>query len=151
MSSKKVCYGQKITLLREILKVLSPKTEGRPPPLHPQRAVFQRDKFRSVLILNHNRRLADNAVKVNQAWRVVVVIAADRKVAGLEGFFVFKHVAAKRRGGVKADSKLADMYTFGIEGEDYTYDADGLVVPSSEKYNHSLQNRAQLLQQSACL
>ena len=40
------------------------------------------------------------------------------------------------------DTKLADLYTFGIEGEDFSYDADGLVVPSSEKYNHSMWESA---------
>ena len=40
------------------------------------------------------------------------------------------------------DSKLADMYTFGIEGEDYTYDANGQVVQTSEKYNHSMWESA---------
>lgn len=40
------------------------------------------------------------------------------------------------------DSKLADMYTFGIEGEDYTYNADGQVEQSSEKYNHSMWESA---------
>jgi putative aldouronate transport system substrate-binding protein len=40
------------------------------------------------------------------------------------------------------DSKLADMYTYGIEGEDYTYDSNGLVVQASEKYNHSMWESA---------
>ncbi|MGN0168937.1 MAG: ABC transporter substrate-binding protein [Acetatifactor sp.] len=40
------------------------------------------------------------------------------------------------------DSKLADMYTFGIEGEDYTYDSNGQVVQTSEKYNHSMWESA---------
>lgn len=40
------------------------------------------------------------------------------------------------------DSKLADMYTFGIEGEDYSYNADGLVEQNSEKYNHSMWESA---------
>ena len=40
------------------------------------------------------------------------------------------------------DSKLADMYTFGIEGEDYSYNADGLVEQASEKYNHSMWESA---------
>lgn len=40
------------------------------------------------------------------------------------------------------DSKLADMWTFGIEGEDYTYDENGQVVQSSEKYNHSMWESA---------
>lgn len=40
------------------------------------------------------------------------------------------------------DSKLADMYTFGIEGEDYTYNADGLVEQTSDKYNHSMWESA---------
>ncbi|MCM1124894.1 MAG: ABC transporter substrate-binding protein [Lachnospiraceae bacterium] len=40
------------------------------------------------------------------------------------------------------DSKLADLYTFGIEGEDYTYDANGQVTQSSEKYNHSMWESA---------
>lgn len=41
------------------------------------------------------------------------------------------------------DSKLADLYTFGIEGEDFTYDADGKVnQEGSEKYNHSMWESA---------
>ncbi len=40
------------------------------------------------------------------------------------------------------DSKLADLYTFGIEGEDYTYDENGKVVQTSEKYNHSMWESA---------
>ncbi|MCR5596468.1 MAG: ABC transporter substrate-binding protein [Lachnospiraceae bacterium] len=40
------------------------------------------------------------------------------------------------------DSKLADLYTFGIEGEDYTYDANGQVEQTSELYNHSMWESA---------
>ena len=40
------------------------------------------------------------------------------------------------------DSKLADLYTFGIEGEDYTYDENGQVEQTSEKYNHSMWESA---------
>ena len=40
------------------------------------------------------------------------------------------------------DSKLADLYTFGIEGEDFTYDANGHVTQTSEKYNHSMWESA---------
>ncbi len=40
------------------------------------------------------------------------------------------------------DSKLADLYTFGIEGEDYTYDENGQVVQNSENYNHSMWESA---------
>lgn len=40
------------------------------------------------------------------------------------------------------DSKLADMWTFGIEGEDYTYDENGQVVQNSDKYNHSMWESA---------
>ena len=40
------------------------------------------------------------------------------------------------------DSKLADMYTFGIEGEDFTYDANGQVVQNSTKYHHSMWESA---------
>lgn len=40
------------------------------------------------------------------------------------------------------DSKLADMYTFGIEGEDFTYDENGQVVQTSTKYNHSMWESA---------
>ena len=40
------------------------------------------------------------------------------------------------------DSKLADLYTFGIEGEDYTYDANGQVTQTGEKYNHSMWESA---------
>lgn len=40
------------------------------------------------------------------------------------------------------DSKLADLYTFGIEGEDYTYNENGQVVQNSENYNHSMWESA---------
>lgn len=40
------------------------------------------------------------------------------------------------------DSKLADLYTFGIEGEDFTYDENGHVAQTSEKYNHSMWESA---------
>ena len=40
------------------------------------------------------------------------------------------------------DSKLADLYTFGIEGEDFTYDENGQVAQTSEKYNHSMWESA---------
>ncbi len=40
------------------------------------------------------------------------------------------------------DSKLADMYTFGIEGEDFEYNADGQVKQHSDKYNHSMWESA---------
>lgn len=40
------------------------------------------------------------------------------------------------------DSKLADMWTFGIEGEDFTYDANGHVTQTSDKYNHSMWESA---------
>lgn len=40
------------------------------------------------------------------------------------------------------DKKLADMYTFGIEGEDFKYDANNHVEQSSEKYNHSMWESA---------
>jgi len=35
------------------------------------------------------------------------------------------------------DTTLADLYTFGIEGEDYTIDDDGRVVQNNEKYSHA--------------
>ena len=41
------------------------------------------------------------------------------------------------------DSKLADMYTFGIEGEDFNYDANGHVEQTDAgKYNHSMWESA---------
>ncbi len=40
------------------------------------------------------------------------------------------------------DSTLADMYTFGIEGEDFTYDSNHQVEQTSEKYNHSMWESA---------
>ncbi|MBR2925424.1 MAG: ABC transporter substrate-binding protein [Clostridia bacterium] len=45
------------------------------------------------------------------------------------------------------DSKLADMYTFGIEGEDFTYTQEEgqtvvHVTQTSEKYNHSMWESA---------
>jgi len=40
------------------------------------------------------------------------------------------------------DSTLADLYTFGIEGEDFTYDANGQVDQTSDKYNHSMWESA---------
>ena len=41
------------------------------------------------------------------------------------------------------DSKLADLYTFGIEGEDFNYDENGQVVQTDNgKYNHSMWESA---------
>lgn len=40
------------------------------------------------------------------------------------------------------DSHLADIYTFGIEGEDFEYDENGQVVPNSDKYSHSMWESA---------
>ena len=40
------------------------------------------------------------------------------------------------------DSHLADLWTFGIEGEDFNYDANGLVEQVSEKYNHGMWESA---------
>lgn len=40
------------------------------------------------------------------------------------------------------DSTLADLWTFGIEGEDFTYDANGHVTQTSDKYNHSMWESA---------
>lgn len=40
------------------------------------------------------------------------------------------------------DSTLADLYTFGIEGEDFVYDENGQVEQSSDKYNHSMWESA---------
>lgn len=40
------------------------------------------------------------------------------------------------------DEKLADLYTYGIEGSDFEYDADGYVVRLSEDYNHSMKDSA---------
>lgn len=41
------------------------------------------------------------------------------------------------------DSKLADLYTFGIEGEDFVYDENGHVQQSADaKYNHSMWESA---------
>lgn len=40
------------------------------------------------------------------------------------------------------DKKLADLYTFGIEGEDFKYDANGQVEKMGEAYNHSMWESA---------
>ncbi|MDE6749009.1 MAG: ABC transporter substrate-binding protein [Lachnospiraceae bacterium] len=41
------------------------------------------------------------------------------------------------------DTKLADIYTFGIEGEDFNYDANGHVEQTDNgKYNHSMWESA---------
>ncbi|MCR5311064.1 MAG: ABC transporter substrate-binding protein [Lachnospiraceae bacterium] len=36
------------------------------------------------------------------------------------------------------DKKLADLYTYGIQGEDWSVDENGQVVKSGKKYNHSM-------------
>ena len=36
-----------------------------------------------------------------------------------------------------SDSKLADLYTYGIEGTDYDKDSDGMIVKKGDLYNHS--------------
>ena len=40
------------------------------------------------------------------------------------------------------DKYLADLYTFGIEGEDFEYTADGAVSQHSDAYNHSMWESA---------
>ena len=48
-------------------------------------------------------------------------------------------------GTLYTDSKLADMWTFGIEGKDFTYDANGQVVLPDVKertYNHGMWESA---------
>lgn len=35
------------------------------------------------------------------------------------------------------DTTLADLYAYGIQGEDYTLDSEGRVVQNSDKYAHS--------------
>lgn len=40
------------------------------------------------------------------------------------------------------DEKLADIYTYGIEGSDFEYDQQGYVVRLSETYNYSMKNSA---------
>ena len=40
------------------------------------------------------------------------------------------------------DSTLADLYTFGIEGEDFSYDENHQVKQNSTKYNHSMWESA---------
>lgn len=40
------------------------------------------------------------------------------------------------------DSYLADLFTFGIEGEDFTYDENGLVEQMGDKFNHSMWESA---------
>ena len=42
-----------------------------------------------------------------------------------------------------SDSYLANLYTYGIEGKDFTYDADGYVVKGGDNtYNHSMWESA---------
>ncbi|MCR4933069.1 MAG: ABC transporter substrate-binding protein [Lachnospiraceae bacterium] len=40
------------------------------------------------------------------------------------------------------DKALADLYTYGVEGTDFTYDADGYVVKNDSPYNHSMWESA---------
>lgn len=45
-------------------------------------------------------------------------------------------------GALYTDKKLADIFTFGIEGEDFTYAANGGVTQTSKKFNHSMWESA---------
>lgn len=49
------------------------------------------------------------------------------------------------------DTTLADLYTFGIEGEDYTRDADGRVTSNNEKYGHSAWESTSVVPLSLCV
>lgn len=49
------------------------------------------------------------------------------------------------------DTTLADLYTFGIEGEDYTRDADGRVTSNNEKYGHSAWESTSVKPLSLCV
>lgn len=48
------------------------------------------------------------------------------------------------------DTTVADLYTYGIEGEDYTLDADGKVVTANEKYSHSAWESTSVVPLSLC-
>lgn len=43
------------------------------------------------------------------------------------------------------DSNLADLYTYGILGEDFEYDSEGAVMQYSSLYNHSMWESASVL------
>ncbi len=48
------------------------------------------------------------------------------------------------------DTTLADLYTYGIEGEDYTLDADGKVIANNEKYGHSAWESTSIVPLTLC-
>ena len=48
------------------------------------------------------------------------------------------------------DTTVADLYTYGIEGEDYTLDADGKVVANNEKYSHSAWESTSVVPLTLC-
>ena len=48
------------------------------------------------------------------------------------------------------DTTVADLYTYGIEGEDYTLDEDGKVVSNNEKYAHSAWESTSVVPLTLC-
>ena len=48
------------------------------------------------------------------------------------------------------DTTVADLYTYGIEGEDYTLDADGKVVQNNEKYSHAAWESTSVVPLTLC-
>ena len=48
------------------------------------------------------------------------------------------------------DTTVADLYTYGIEGEDYTIDGDGRVVQNNEKYSHSAWESTSVVPLTLC-
>lgn len=48
------------------------------------------------------------------------------------------------------DNTLANLYTYGIEGEDYTLDADNKVVQNNEKYGHSAWESTSVVPLTLC-
>ena len=48
------------------------------------------------------------------------------------------------------DTTVADLYTYGIEGEDYTLDADGKVQQNNEKYGHSAWESTSVVPLTLC-
>ncbi len=48
------------------------------------------------------------------------------------------------------DTTLADLYTYGIEGEDYTLDADGKVVMNTDNYYHLAWDSTSIIPLTLC-
>lgn len=84
-----------------------------------------------VVMTPATQRWAHSTSALGSVWTVTANSSAEQAQACIDFM-----------GLLYTDSKLADLWTFGIEGEDFTYDENNQVVQTSDKYNHSMWESA---------